>query len=307
MDDLPRQQTSDVTGEKTSPARSVSLLRRTGMLAAVLAGAAMVYGLMLAQFDLSKGPVETEFGASFSETPVRLYLQPLQIDPVNASLQIRISVVPDPSQTDVAATVADRDFVLKIQRGKQVEHVQVRAKQPLPEVSFDFDLDGGNIRDYPLDRYVSVVTLAASERMQDGTEVSLPIHVTAWEGVLGFNVKGQVVSTQQSGELRLQFTTRRTGAFSFFGIAIYAAMIVMTLCALIIGGLVFIGVRKIEVTLAGALGAVIFALPALRQALPGTPPLGVRADVLVFFWAELGAIIALCLFVAAWARRGAPP
>lgn len=307
MDDLPRQQTSDVTGEKTSPARSVSLLRRTGMLAAVLAGAAMVYGLMLAQFDLSKGSVETEFGASFSETPVRLYLQPLQIDPVNASLQIRISVVPDPSQTDVAATVADRDFVLKIQRGKQVEHVQVRAKQPLPEVSFDFDLDGGNIRDYPLDRYVSVVTLAASERMQDGTEVSLPIHVTAWEGVLGFNVKGQVVSTQQSGELRLQFAIRRTGAFSFFGIAIYAAMIVMTLCALIIGGLVFIGVRRIEVTLAGALGAVIFALPALRQALPGTPPLGVRADVLVFFWAELGAIIALCLFVAAWARRGAPP
>ena len=112
---------------------------------------------------------------------------------------------------------------------------------------------------------------------------------------------------QQPDELQLHFAVRRTGAVSFFGIAIYGAMIVMTFCALILGSLVFVGVRRIEVTIVGALGAMIFALPALRNALPGAPPLGVRADILIFFWAELGAIIALCLFIAAWARRGAQP
>jgi Domain of unknown function (DUF4436) len=61
------------------------------------------------------------------------------------------------------------------------------------------------------------------------------------------------------------------------------------------------------VTLVGALGAMIFALPAVRNALPGAPPLDVRADILIFFWAELGAIIALCLFITAWARQGARP
>jgi hypothetical protein len=76
---------------------------------------------------------------------------------------------------------------------------------------------------------------------------------------------------------------------------------------LVIGTLVFVGVRRIEVTLVGALGAMIFALPAVRNALPGAPPLGVRADILIFFWAELGAIIALCLFITAWARQGARP
>ena len=45
----------------------------------------------------------------------------------------------------------------------------------------------------------------------------------------------------------------------------------------------------------------------LRGALPGAPPLGVRADALIFFWAELAAIIAFCLFIAAWARRGPAP
>ena len=83
-------------------------------------------------------------------------------------------------------------------------------------------------------------------------------------------------------------------------------MIVMMFCALVIGTLVFVGVRRIEVTLVGA-RRDDFALPAVRNALPGAPPLGVRADILIFFWAELGAIIALCLFITAWARQGARP
>jgi hypothetical protein len=84
-------------------------------------------------------------------------------------------------------------------------------------------------------------------------------------------------------------------------------MAVLAACALLIGSLIFIGIRRIEATFAGALGAIIFALPALRAAMPGMPPLGIRADVLTFFWAELGAIVALCLFVAAWVRGGARP
>ncbi|MDB5396258.1 MAG: hypothetical protein JWM91_3764 [Rhodospirillales bacterium] len=80
-------------------------------------------------------------------------------------------------------------------------------------------------------------------------------------------------------------------------------MIVMAFSDLTIGTLIFVGVRKIEVTLVGAIGAIVFALPALRNALPGTPPLDVLADVLVFFWAELSAVIALGLFVTAWARN----
>jgi hypothetical protein len=99
--------------------------------------------------------------------------------------------------------------------------------------------------------------------------------------------------TQRPNELQIRFAIRRTGAVSFFGLAIYGAMIVMAICALTIGGLVFVGMRRIEVSLAGVLGAVIFALPALRNALPGAPPFGVRADLLIFFWAELAAIIAM--------------
>jgi hypothetical protein len=295
---------ADLITKNRPPARLSRRLRRTLILAALLVGCAIVYGIILARFDLSKGPGETELGAARGQARVNLYLQPIQVDPINQSMQMRIWVVP-PSDTKV--TIADRDFLLKIQRGQQVEQVQVRTGQSFPEVTYDFDLNDGNVRDYPLDRYVSETTLSASEKTQNGAERSLPIHVTAWEGVLGFDVKAKSVATQQSDELQLQFAVQRTGAVSFFGLAIYGAMLVMMFCALIIGSLVFLGVRRIEVTLIGALGAMIFALPAVRNALPGAPPLGVRADVLIFFWAELGAIIALCLFISAWAREGAQP
>jgi hypothetical protein len=274
------------------------------MLAALLIGCAIVYGTILARFDLSRKPSEAELGAPAGKARVALYVQPIQIDAVNESMQVRISVVP---LSDAKVTIADRDFLLTIQRGGQVEHVQIQAGQLLPEITFGFDLHEGDVRDYPLDRYVSLMTLAASERAQDGNEESLPIHVTAWEGVLGFDVKAKSIFSQRSEELQLQFAVSRTGAVSFFGVAMYGAMLVMMLCALIIGSLVFVGIRRIEVALIGALGAVIFALPALRNALPGAPPLGVRADIFIFFWAELGAVIALCLFIAAWARQGAPP
>jgi len=295
---------TDAATKKASPTGRVLLLRRVLLLAALLAGCAVAYALLLTRFDISTAPTETEFGAPAGDARVRLYVQPIEVDPVNDSLRMRISVTPDPSLAATTTATADHDFVVRIRRGKQIEHVQIGAGQPLPEVTFEFDLENGNVRDYPLDRYGSAMTLAASE---PDAETPLPIHVTVWQGLLGYTVKARQATAQNAGDLNLQFAVRRAGPVSVFAIAIYGAMTVMALCALVIGALVFIGTRRIEVTLAGALGAVIFALPALRSAMPGAPPIGVRADIVIFFWAELGAVIALCLFVAAWARRGPRP
>jgi Domain of unknown function (DUF4436) len=307
MLEAPENKPFDLGGVVPSPTRFSPLFRRGAVLTAILLAGLIAYAIVLIAFRQSKEPQEVEFGVPINDAQVRLYLQPIQVDAVNDSMQVRISVVPDPSLGDAALTIADRDFLLKIRRGKQVEQVQVRANQPLPEVTFDFDLDKGDVRDYPLDRYVTQMTFAASDRANDGSERALPIHVTAWEGVFGFSVKGETATAQRSGDLPLQFKVSRTTATSIFGVAIYGAMMVMTLCALTIGSLVFLGIRRVEMGQIATLGAIIFALPALRNTLPGAPPLGVRADVYVFFWAELALMVALCLLVARWTRQGSPP
>jgi hypothetical protein len=117
VDEVPDKPAADEISKEFSPARLSPLLRRAVKLATLLAGCAIAYVVILTLFDLSKGPGETEFGAPASDARVNLYLQPIQIDTINDSMQIRISVVP---LSGAVSTIADRDFLLKIQRGKQV-------------------------------------------------------------------------------------------------------------------------------------------------------------------------------------------
>jgi hypothetical protein len=297
----------DNIGPMTLVRFSNQQMRRVVLIAVLLFGCAVVYGLVLIRFDVSEKPEEREFGVSASEARIELYLQPIAIDPVNESMNVRVSVLPTRSAGNTPVTVADRDLVLVIHHGTSTERLLVHANQPFPEATFAFDLNDGSVRDYPLDSYYSEVHLVGFEVGHEGADAALPAHVTSWEGVLGYSVRAQELAVPHAGEVQLRFMVNRVGAIEFFGLAVYGGMIVLALCALAIGSLVFVGIRRIEVTLVGALGAIVFALPAMRNALPGAPPIGVRADVLVFFWAELGAVIALCLFIAAWVRRGAPP
>jgi Domain of unknown function (DUF4436) len=48
---------------------------------------------------------------------------------------------------------------------------------------------------------------------------------------------------------------------------------------------------------------VIFSIPALRGLMPGAPPLGVHADLLVLVWVQLAVILGLSLFVITWVSR----
>jgi hypothetical protein len=93
----------------------------------------------------------------------------------------------------------------------------------------------------------------------------------------------------------------------FFALTAYGAMAMLACGALTIGTLAFLRVRRAEPTLISAVGALVFALPALSNALPGGAPLGVYGDIFVFLWAELAAVLAFVLLVATWARVGPRP
>jgi hypothetical protein len=128
--------------------------------------------------------------------------------------------------------------------------------------------------------------------------------MTVWEGALGFHLRTTEETGLNPGEVRLTLRIRRSGAFALFAFAAYGAMVVLASCALGIGLVTFVDLRRAEATLVGALAAVAFALPVLRNALPGAPPLGVRADMFVFLWTQLAAVIGLALVSFSWARAG---
>jgi hypothetical protein len=53
--------------------------------------------------------------------------------------------------------------------------------------------------------------------------------------------------------------------------------------------------RKVELAMFSFTAALLFAFATVRNAQPGTPPIGTYSDFISFFWAEV--IIALCLVV----------
>ena len=279
-------------------------IRRLMIVAAIVIVAALAYGALLTRFDVLERPAEQSFGAAADEARIGVYVQPIVIDAVDDAMQMRITVTVPRAGTGASAAAPGKGLVLAVRHGSETREIRISSDQPRSEETIAFDLDDGSVHDYPLDRYKTEMALSCVET---GSDSALPIRITSWEGIIGYTVHALPVAGSQPNEVRLRFDIRRTGAIRFFGLAAYGAMVVMAFSALTIGSLVFVGVRKIEVTMIGAVGAIVFALPALRNALPGAPPLGVLADILVFFWAELSAVVALGLFVTAWARRGPQP
>jgi Domain of unknown function (DUF4436) len=128
-----------------------------------------------------------------------------------------------------------------------------------------------------------------------------------WEGVLGYGLHTTSQAGHDPNDVQLTTAIARSGAFALFALCAYGAMVVLGCCAIVVGALTFIDVRPAETSLIGSLAAIAFALPVLRNALPGSPPLGVAADMWVFLWTELATVLALALVVFKWAKAGPSP
>src|SRR6202040_571210 len=124
--------------------------------------------------------------------------------------------------------------------------------------------------------------------------LSLPARITAWEGVVGYNLHTTSHAGADPNDVQLAIAISRGGAI----------ILLLGFCAVVMGVLTFINVRPPETGLIGSLAAFAFALPVLRGILPGSPPLGVTADMWVFLWAEMVNVLALALVVFKWAHAG---
>jgi hypothetical protein len=58
-----------------------------------------------------------------------------------------------------------------------------------------------------------------------------------------------------------------------------------------------------DVVLATVHRAMLFAIVALRNFLPGNPPLGSWIDQAVVLWVLIGLVVAMALFILAWWRH----
>lgn len=280
------------------PSRYVRLLALVILLFSLTAS----YVLMLRHVKVFELPHERYFGAVGPVEPVgEVYLEPIGIDAPNDAMEMRAYLSPRTSEGNNANTSSDRDLTLLVTHDKTVEEVKLATAGHLATSTFEVDLNEGSVTRYPLDSYRARFRV---QLLDAKSSLRLPVGITVWEGVLGYNLHTTSEPGADPNDIVLTTTITRTNAFVLFALCAYGAMIVLAGCALVVGVLTFIDVHQPDATLIAALAAIIFALPVFRNALPGSPPLGVEADMWVFLWTELVAVLALVLLVYKWARTG---
>jgi len=278
---------------------------RLAGIGTVLALLIVGYVTLLRYLHVSEMPAERDLGLRNAVGPTpQIYIEPISIDARNDAMQVRVSFASSGTLYGERLAPTERRLRLVITHDKAVEEIKVQANARPPTRSFEIDLKEGSVADYPLDSYRAdlCVQLLEDAIPAVNEKRSRTAKITVWEGALGFHLRSAEHAASVPGEVKLSIEIRRGGAVILFAFAAYGAMVVLGCCALAIGLITFVDARRAEATLIGAIAAITFAMPVLRNSLPGAPPLGIRADIYVFLWTELAAVIGLALVTFDWAR-----
>ena len=280
--------------------RIIARYGRRLAVAAVLGAVGLCYLLTVQVFHIGSRPVEKAFPRSVgSGAPLAVYLEPVSIDPANASMRIRLSFWAGGAHTTFRAAVPERDTTVRVSDYDSVHEFAFRAGESMKAAIVDIDLDDGDFSRFPLDQYRATLWV----RAETASEM-VPLVLTMWTGGLaGFTVDAAHLPDAPAPGTWLRLTIPRAGAVVLLAFAIYGAMVAVACAALAIVVIVLAGWRPPESSLLGTLISMVFTQILLRNAVPGAPPLGVRGDIMVFLWAEIVCVLCLLAFIVIWARH----
>ncbi|HYW52913.1 MAG TPA: DUF4436 family protein, partial [Dongiaceae bacterium] len=165
--------------------------------------------------------------------------------------------------------------------------VQLAAARIPVAINKDIELGDGSPNDYPFDRYTARTGISVFARATPNGASTKVATVVRYEENLGNYAIVPALgteSTRAAVDVRLQI--RRSAAIITFSSMMYAAMVLVSTSVVILTVLVV--VRRIDPDFSMMLwsAAMLFALPAVRNSLPDSPPLGSQSDFYVFMWAE---------------------
>ncbi|GAA1227140.1 DUF4436 domain-containing protein [Kitasatospora nipponensis] len=175
--------------------------------------------------------------------------------------------------------------------------LHVTAGQAAQTQALAVGMFGGTASDYPFDHYRLSVGWEASEH---GTPVPVTLMFTDADP---FFVVRPDADTGAVGELTV-LDARVSRSRSTFILAWFMIAAMWALALAVLGGAEVL-IRKRQGLVWPALGwmaATLFALVGLRNAAPGSPPIGCLMDYVAFFWAE-GIIAAGLTCTAAFGIR----
>ena len=151
------------------------------------------------------------------------------------------------------------------------------------------DLPGGDVADYPFDRYSTTLSFAATVGGQPA-----PTTVEIVDSDPGFQTRATAIGDVFEPGFDIQLRRSR----STFVMVWLMYVITWALALSVLTGALVMGYRRLGMVWPGLgwMAASLFALAGYRNTAPGQPPIGCLLDYTVFLWAE--AIVAFSVVYA---------
>jgi hypothetical protein len=269
-------------------------LRRSVLIsvAVVLVGAALVASGILAYINERDDRQHLSYvGTAGRGARIELTVRVQRVDV--AGEEMTLSVLPSPrgalATDELAGEMAQ---TVRLYTPSLAQSSVTLEKGTIPALQqIDVPLSDGTPTDYPFDHYSADIVWAASA--DEGTPVPVVMDFENRDPFFSVHPRSAVAATQ--GILLETEIGRSRGTF-ILAWFMMAAMWAMSLAVL--GGASVMARRRLGLVWPGMawMAATVFALVGLRNAAPGSPPIGSIIDYAAFFWAE-----AVTVASVAWA------
>ncbi|GAB0107330.1 DUF4436 domain-containing protein [Nocardia sp. JMUB6875] len=255
--------------------------KRRGPLWLVAIAAALIVGLVLAMSAYGVGRTRAEASHPFGNTAVKdrvdLGIWVGKIDPATQTATVEVLATP-------RGALADKNghFVsdaLLYTSALKADPIKIKAGEPISAAEVKVVVEG-TLTDYPFDSYDAVLAFDVFSG-----DKRLPTAATVASGDTLFAVSEAPESDSDEG-IDLGLHASRSIPTLVFAIFIMILMLGLSLAAAIACYYVLSGKRGLMFPAVSMMGALLFALVPLRNAVPGGAPIGSIIDFTSFFIAE---------------------
>jgi hypothetical protein len=315
--DLRQNESITTVRKKLALARHKGHRRHRVLVGALAVVLLLSFGVVLSQI-LRDYEAETSFMANTlvipSSAPDRLEVtgKITKLDPVRGDLLMRLSFQPQgqllaPDEVSPTKTlVLDANSV----EGEAQQFYPAGVTMDPLDITLNVD---GTASNYPFDRHTAQLVLDLGRpvtgdqgppvkgQVLDYVPVPIALNLTAVQP--GYRIALRQVGPFEAGILRVQLSVRRSLTVISFAMFVMLVEWLLALGTLAVTLMVAIRGRRPEVAIFAWLATMLFALPPLRDVMPGVPPIGTLGDFLSFFWTVSIVAVCLIILVVDWVLR----
>jgi hypothetical protein len=270
-----------------------------------------LYFLMIQLFNTEGVAEVKEFGAQMVGTSpdyVMISAKLVSVDPVKGDLSMRLQFAPQGVYMDADGASLTTPLLLDLNSSTGKTEYNFKNDERMNPVDLTVSLYGGEVMRYPFDEHYADLTIglyAVSEGKEGEAKqfTPVPFKVNFTGALPGYSITAEEWDKKEASYDEIYMTFIRSATTKFFAVFIMVLMWLLAIVALSVSLTCLITGRKIEATLFSWMGALLFAMVPLRNAMPAAPPIGALTDYISFFWAEILVALSLVIFVYTYLSR----